>query len=357
MPGRRIGRREMLGVVPAAGLLYSLSGAPAGGAAEVGADLAREAVPESYLREYARLKALDLDDPRVAARRKAMPSGEIGDLTISRLISGSNLISPNMHARDLRYVNALASHYNTDERVLMTLKRCEEFGIDSIVLKDHNFRRMPLSKYWSEWKGRMTWIADVITTEIDKFEKLLADHIELGASAAYVWGGASDIWFHQGRPGNIVKAFEMIRKYKIPAGIAAHRLEPIQFCEKEGLAPDFYMKTLHHDRYWSAHPKEKRRYLEMFEKESEDHSEYHDNLFCADPEGTIAFMQGVKVPWIAFKVLAAGAIAPQDGLAYAFENGADFVCLGMFDFQIEEDVEAAKKAIAGAKDRKRPWIG
>jgi hypothetical protein len=146
-------------------------------------------------------------------------------------------------------------------------------------------------------------------------------------------------------------------KYKIPVGICAHRLEPIAFCEKEGLKPDFYMQTLHHDRYWSAHPSQNRRFIEMYEGDSPNHAEYHDNMFCHDPEKTAAFMQDVKVPWIAFKVLAAGAIAPKDGIQYAFRSGADFICLGMFDFQVREDVELTLRAIAESKNRKRPWIG
>jgi hypothetical protein len=287
--------------------------------------------------------------------RRNMPAGKIGHLSISRLISGSNLISPNMHARDLLYLNSLAGHYNTERKVLETLQQCEENGIDAIVLKNHNFQRMRLSRYWNELGGHMKWIADVITTDIDEYEKLLVEHLELGAAAAYLWGGASDIWFHQGKQAHIVKAFEIMRKYDIPVGIGAHRLEPIVFCEKEGLRPDFYFKTLHHDRYWSAHPQANRHYMEMFEPESPHHDEYHDNLFCHEHEQTVAFMRNVKVPWIAFKVLAAGAIPPEEGLRYAFAGGADFVCLGMFDFQVEADVALARKIIAESKNRPRPW--
>ena len=47
---------------------------------------------------------------------------------------------------------------------------------------------------------------------------------------------------------------------------------------------------------------------------------------------------GGKMPWIAFKVLAAGAIPPQDAFRHAFENGADFILAGMYDFEIAEDV-------------------
>ena len=96
--------------------------------------------------------------------------------------------------------------------------------------------------------------------------------------------------------------------------------------------------------------------MEMYEKESEDHAEYHDNMFCRDHEETVAFMQDVKVPWIAFKVLAAGAIGAEDGLTYAFAGGADFACLGMFDFQVKQDVELTRKAITESMNRKRPWI-
>jgi hypothetical protein len=357
-PAKHPNRREVLSSISIAGVLGISSRASSEGTTqdETSAVSGPVIITKADQEEYARLKALDLDDPKAAAEQKKMPVGKIGNLTLGRLMSGSNLISMNMHARDLDYVQSLAAHYNTEERVFMTLKLCEEYGVNSIVLKNHNFRQFRLSRYWDEWGGKMKWLADVITSDIDKYEQLLDDHLELGASAAYLWGGASDTWYYQKKQDNIIKAFEIMKKYNIPAGICAHRLEPIAFCEKEGIVPDFYMKTLHHDRYWSAHPRENRRFMEMYEKESPNHSEYHDNMFCHDAEQTIAFMREVKAPWIAFKVLAAGAIPPADGLKYAFESGADFVCLGMFDFQVRQDVELALKAIDGAKNRKRPWI-
>lgn len=350
-------RRELLstlGILPVLGM-FSCASSKGKSQKKVDAVTSPTFITRSDKQEYARLKTLDLNEPKVVAKQKKMPVGKIGNLSVGRLISGSNLISMNMHARDLDYVTALAANYNTEERVLMTLKKCEEYGINTIVLKNHNFKRFRLSKYWDEWGGKMQWIADVITTDINKYEKLLAEHLELGASAAYLWGGASDIWYYQKKQDNIIKAFEIMKKYKIPVGICAHRLEPIMFCEKEGLMPDFYMKTLHHDRYWSAHPKENRRYMEMYEKDSPEHAKYHDNMFCHNHAETVAFMQDVKVPWIAFKVLAAGAIGAGEGFKFAFDSGADFICVGMFDFQVKQDVELARKTIAESNNRKRPW--
>ncbi len=356
--GRR-NRREALGALgalPVLGVSSCLAGEakPAGTADAVAGPTF---VTRSDQQEYARLKALDLGRPEVVAQQKTMPTGKIGNLSVGRLVSGSNLISINMHARDLGYVRDLAANYNTEERIFMTLKKCEENGVNTIVLKNHNFKQLRLAKYWSQWGGRMKWIADVITTDIDAYERLLVEHLELGATAAYLWGGAADTWYYQKKQDQIVRAYEIMRKYKIPVGIAAHRLEPIEFCEREGLKPDFYMKTLHHDRYWSAHPRENRRYMEMYEPDSPDHASYHDNMFCHDHEKTVAFMRDVKVPWIAFKVLAAGAIPPADGFHYAFASGADFICVGMFDFQVEKDVDLAQKCIAAARGRTRRWMG
>jgi len=81
----------------------------------------------------------------------------------------------------------------------------------------------------------------------------------------------------------------------------------------------------------------------------------HDNMWCVQPKKTIEFMNKVKKPWIAYKVLAAGAIHPEVGFPYAFENGADFICVGMYDFQIVEDVNLAVDVLSGDLERERPW--
>jgi len=76
--------------------------------------------------------------------------------------------------------------------------------------------------------------------------------------------------------------------------------------------------------------------------------------WCKNPQEVINFMKRVKKPWIAFKVMAAGAIPPTDAFQYAFENGADHILAGMFDFEIAEDVLIASTVMTKVK-RTRPW--
>ena len=80
-----------------------------------------------------------------------------------------------------------------------------------------------------------------------------------------------------------------------------------------------------------------------------------DNYWDKYPEQTVEYMRKVNKPWIAYKVLAAGAIHPRDGFKYAFENGADFLCVGMFDFQVREDVMVARGILSDGPRRQRPW--
>jgi hypothetical protein len=66
-------------------------------------------------------------------------------------------------------------------------------------------------------------------------------------------------------------------------------------------------------------------------------------------------MKTVAKPWIAFKVMAAGAIPPKNAFPYAFNSGADFILAGMFDFDVAEDCDAARAAVAQVQNRARPW--
>ena len=179
--------------------------------------------------------------------------------------------------------------------------------------------------------------------------------IDNGANAIYIQGAEGDKYVREGKTDQLAKAIEYIKKKGYLAGMGAHSLEVIKACEKEKIPVDFYVKTFHNDNYWSAHPIEDRVEFSVDTKRYAEHNKIHDNMFDLFPVKTMEYMKEVNKPWIAFKVLAGGAILPKEGFRFAFENGADFICVGMFDFQVVDDVNIASAILANLKKRERKW--
>ena len=233
---------------------------------------------------------------------KGFPIGRIGNVRVSRIIIGGNQFSGWSHSRDLKYLRGLFTAYSITEKIMETLQICEENGINTIITAASGY----LNKYWKERGGKIQWIAQTHPKANDVTSNI-KQAIDNGAVGAYVQGGVGDSFVKNGRVDLLAKAVEFIKDNGLIAGIGGHSLQVPMAAEKAGINADFYMKTLHHGNYWSATPKEKRVEFNVDSGSPYD----HDNIWAITPEKTIDFMKKVEKPWIAFKVLAAGAIHPQ----------------------------------------------
>ncbi len=268
----------------------------------------------------------------VSELKGTLPHGRIGNLSLSRMILGGNLIGGWAHARDLIYVSKLIRAYHNRDKVFETLALAESCGINAILTNP--LLCEVINDYWRNG-GKIRFISDCGGQDVLQMIQRSIDH---GACACYVQGGIGDRLVEEGKLDLIAQGLELIRRNGLPAGIGGHKLETIRACVEYGLRPDFWMKTLHRTNYWSAALQPQ-----------------HDNIWCENPEETIAYMNDREEPWIAFKILAAGAIHPKDAFRFAFESGADFICVGMYDFQIVEDVNLALDALSGTLVRQRQW--
>jgi len=279
-----------------------------------------------------------------------VPSGKIKNVELSRIMIGGNLISGFAHARDLIYVSTWLKKYFTDEKVIETLWLCEACGINTAIFRcDENTIRI-LEKYWSRG-GKVQWLAQTYPKGDDLTNiKQAIDH---GAIGAFVMGGIADKIITDNKIEDLRKPIEFIQKQGLIAGTAAHSMRVPEACVENEIAPDFYMKTFHTNSYWSATPIDPSD--PELPKDGDDHNMAHDNIWCMSDKVVTDFFKTNATPWIAYKVFAAGAIKPENGLKHAFTSGADFACVGMFDFQVVENANIAYTLLNGPMDRERKW--
>ena len=308
-------------------------------------------------------------DPRKLKEKmdpSGMPMGKLGDLKISRLIAGGNIISGWCHNRDLLYVSTLAGHYLTEEKQFDTLELYEEHGINTCSPDPSQMEF--IHKYKQDRGGEIQTVVGVHedwgSFNDPKWSQLKENinfSIDQGATTLYTQGGYTEHLMKTGDPKRIEiigKGIEYIKEQGFVAGLGSHDIKVIEIADAYGMDPDYYMKTFHHDKYWSAHPRDQREHWSVDSTRYVDHNKFHDNMFDLFPEKTIALMEKKKKPWIAFKTLAAGAISPAEAFEFCFKNGADFLTVGMFDFQVVEDTLIAKKTLAmdAVTNRSRAWM-
>ncbi len=277
-----------------------------------------------------------------------IPMGKIKDIPFSKLILGGNLLSGWAHSRDLIYVSQLVKAYHQKEKIFATLLLAEKCGINTLLTNP--ILCALIDEYWKRGIGKIQFISDCAGLNYDDkgahpmpfndYMDKVKKAIDTGAVACYIQGETADYYMGNEKPEVIAKVMDLVRQNGLLVGIGAHKIETVKACVDIGFQTDFWMKTMHHHNYWSA-----------------NNPEWHDNKFDFSPEETIRYINELPQPVIGFKVMAAGAIHPKDGFKYAFENGADFVCAGMYDFQMVEDVNIANEVLAGNLNRMRPWKG
>jgi len=306
----------------------------------------RAFIKESLLAAAGGALVASLGKGQAAAEGDVLPQGKIGKLQVSRMLLGGNLLTCYTHARDLSFVHKLILRYNTEAKIRETLAVAEQNGINTLAM---NIAQGPMKILAQHRKqgGKMQWIIHPtakVAPDMGGYERELKELVDAGVDATYLWGVWSDQLIAQGKIELIAKAVEAAKKLNLLSGVGAHDLRVVAECEKNKIPADFYIKTFHHHRYASAPRPD----------QVKGPTSEVPGYWCQDPNAVIEAMKTVEKPWIAFKVMAAGTIPPRDAFRYAFENGADHILVGMFDFEIAEDAKIARQTLEDVK-RTRPW--
>jgi hypothetical protein len=215
--------------------------------------------------------------------------------------------------------------YFTSAKILETLTLAEQNGINTLLMRADDRIITHYQMYKKERGGTLQWIATSAPEQGSPVEnaKRARDN---GAIAVYLHGGVADSLAKEGKTDEIGEILEGFKKVGIMAGVGAHLLDTARACVQARIDPDFYMVTINRVNY-----------------------------YCSEAAEVGIFMRAIKKPWIAFKVLGAGRVKPQEGFRLAFEHGGDFLAVGMFDWQIQEDVSLVQEMLAKGIRRDRDW--
>lgn len=156
-----------------------------------------------------------------------VPTGKIGNVEISRIIPGGNLISGFAHSRDLIYVSSLIKNYFTDEKVIETLWLYEACGINTTIMRSDEQTIRILEKFWKRG-GKIQWLAQTYPKNDDLSNVKMA--IDNGAIGAFVMGNIGDSLVYNNQIDFIRKPVDFIKSQGLIAGVAGHSIKVPMAC-------------------------------------------------------------------------------------------------------------------------------
>ncbi len=249
-----------------------------------------------------------------------MQTVEMGNHQVSRLICGGNPFGGHAHG-NLAYLSKLFREYFTDDKIAETLQVSAANGINTALIEIEDNILRSLDLYEERMVHRIQWICQIPP---DRKEVGLMKHMKQQiqiasdnkAIAAFIQGAATEEMFASGQTEELRELIALMREKGIVPGVCSHHPEIIEKADELELGAEFYMMTL-------------------------NRVDYH----CDDPEGAKATMEKLDTPFLSFKVLGAGRDEPEAGFRNAFDAGATFIAVGMFDFQVKENAELVNKIL------------
>ena len=248
----------------------------------------------------------------------ALPTIQLGQYRISRLVAGSNPLLGYSYLGP--HTDQHMKEYFTTERSVEFLQQCEREGITA-----HQFstvdRRVESLRLLRERGSKMHFIC--LHAERDKIRTA----IELTQPIAMVHhGGVTDRLFAEGQSGRVRDYVKAVHDNGLLAGVSAHNPDCIKRVADEGWEVDLFMTCFYFLTRKTAHVECETPTLELVYP-----------FFKDDPLKMTEVIRQVKQPCLAFKILAAGRrCASQQTVREAFQfafsriKPSDGVIVGMY---------------------------
>jgi hypothetical protein len=250
-----------------------------------------------------------------------LPTVDFCGTRLSRLLIGGNPFRGYSHLS--RELNEEMRTYHTQERVVQTLLRAEECGINCMQSRGDDVIFSVVDAY-REAGGTMHWIAQTASEKPDLFENI-REIAARGARGIYWHGSMTDRMWKGGEIDRARDYLKAMRDEGVMVGIACHMPEVLRYIEDQGWDVDFYMVC-----FYNIAKIDRNSMLaggKMVEEPFDD----------CDRDIAASFARATDKPCIAYKILAASRKCGSEedvrgAFRYAFDNikANDVVNVGMF---------------------------
>ena len=260
-----------------------------------------------------------------------LPTVDFCGIKMTRLLIGANPFGGFSHQNKER--DAFMRNFHTPEQIMITWERAWKAGINTFVTNTETKHVIETTKKYIAEGGPMNWIGQLGRGDFPNMEATIDFACETGCKALFFHGGMVDNLFRD-NDENSIRAWVAHAKAKgIPVGVAAHSPKSHIWVNKMDIV-DFHV-------------------VPLFNCGSLHDAGGGEKFWIEDMQRAVDFIQSVKKPCIAYKVLGAGRIDAYTGLSYAYRNikPGDVVNLGMNradnDNIVEEDVKIVADLLAG----------
>ena len=251
------------------------------------------------------------------ADSKTMPTIRLGTLEVSRVFLGSNPFFGFSHGNPQGSADEMRAWY-TPERIMAVLDEAAGLGINAVWTPCYENWIELWKKYKGEGGKLRHWIGQ---PDRMPMEKEIETAVKNGATAICIQGCRIDEQVGAGTWDVVRGWIELIKSHGLPAGMATHRADTHVTAEEKGLPADFFHQTMYRP----------------------------DNYVRAGLEESLAAIDKITKPVVAYKVLGAGRIKPGVTLPYVFKRlkRKDGICVGVFPRknprEIAENVQLTQK--------------
>ena len=171
-----------------------------------------------------------------------MPTLELGEFTLSRLMVGSNPIHGYSHFNRLYSKHML--EWSTPDHVCELMNRCWEVGINTWQFSHHERAMRDLQEHRKRG-GKMQWIL-LSHNEIETDHSLIREVAELSPIGIVHHGGSAERKRRQGKVGEVQDFLKAVRDSGVKVGLSTHDPEFLDQAESEDWDVDFYMTALYY---------------------------------------------------------------------------------------------------------------